>query len=81
MKNDYEGIKEILRELEKNKFCKFVAEQLSEQEKIQKITTILIIIAVLLTIVVLNWWNKLTPESNGWILAALIGYLFGRGQK
>ena len=80
-KDDYESIKELLHELEKNKFVKFVTEKLNEQAKLQKQTTLLIAIAVLGTILLLNWGSKLTPESNGWIIAALIGYLFGRGQK
>jgi len=25
--------------------------------------------------------GKLTVESNGWILAALVGYLYGRGTQ
>ncbi len=80
-KSDYEGIKKVLQEFERNKFVRFLSEQWSEQAKLQAQATLLIVLAVLGTIVILNWWGKLTPESNGWIIAALIGYLFGRGQK
>ena len=79
--DDYEGIKNLLRELEKNKFAKHVAGLWDEQVKLQKKATLVVVLAVLVTIVLLNLWGKLTSESNGWIIAALIGYLFGRGQK
>ena len=78
--DDYESVKEILRELEKNKFVKHVADMWGEQAKLKKKTTMVVVLAILAVILILNWWSKLTPESNGWIIAALIGYLFGRGQ-
>jgi len=79
--NDAEKINKVLRQLEKSKFVKHLAELWAGQERLQKYTTLFVVLAVLGTIIVLNWWGKLTPESNGWIIAALIGYLFGRGQK
>lgn len=75
-----ETFTDILHELEKNKFAKLVMERWSEQSKRNMQTTITIVIAVLLTILLLNWGEKLSVESNGWIIAALIG-LFGRGSQ
>jgi hypothetical protein len=53
-------------------------ERWYERAKMNTIMTALIVFAVLLTILLLNWGGKLSMESNGWIIAALIGYLFGR---
>jgi len=80
-KDDYERVKEVLQELEKSKFIKHIAEMWNEQAKLQKKATLVVVLAILSAIVLLNLWGKLTPESNGWIIAALIGYLFGRGQN
>ena len=79
--NDAESIKKVLRELDKNKLVKFVVERWNEQAKLQKYATLAVVLAMLGTIILLNLWNKLTLESNGWIIAALMGYLFGRIQK
>ena len=79
--DDYEGVKKLLQELEKSKFAKQCIDYWHEQAKMHMQTTLIIVAAVLITILLLNWGGKLTVESNGWIIAALLGYLFGRGQK
>ena len=79
--DDYEGIRKVLQELDKNKFVKYLTDKLHEQSKMQMLTTAFIVSAVLAVLLLLNWGDKLTQESNGWIIAALMGYLFGRGQK
>ena len=78
VKDDAEQINKILRELEKNKFVKLLMERWFERAKMSSIMTALTVFAILLTILLLNLMGKLTMESNGWIIAALIGYLFGR---
>jgi len=79
VKDDVKSINELLHELEKNKFVKSLMNQWHELAKMRMQTTLLIVIVVLVTMLLLNLGGKLTPESNGWLLAALIGYLFGRG--
>jgi len=78
--DDYESVK-FLRELEKSKFAKFIAQRWDEQAKMRMKTTLLITCVVLATILLLNWGAKLSQEANGWLLAALVGYLFGRGSQ
>lgn len=81
-KNDVESIIEVLHALEKSKFVKQLAKQFMEnwreQSKRSMKTTTIIVIALLATILLLNLLGKLSMEANGWIIAALIGYLFGR---
>lgn len=79
--NDIQSINELLRELENNKFVKSLTEHWHKLAEARMRTTLLIVFAVLATILLLNLGGKLTPESNGWILAALLGYLFGRGTQ
>jgi hypothetical protein len=76
-----ESFTDVLHELEKNKFAKSVVEKLHEQSKLNMWITITAVIAVLLTILLLNYGGKLTEESNGWIIAAIVGYVFGRGSQ
>ena len=78
-KDDAESINKVLRELEKNKFVKRYMEQQRELSKAHMRTTIIIVGTILVTMLLLNWGGKLSMESNGWLLAALMGYLFGRG--
>jgi hypothetical protein len=80
-RNEEESFTDILRELDKNKFVRLILERWNEQAKRNMQTTIVIVLAVLATILILNWWGKLSVESNGWVIAALIGYLFGRGSQ
>lgn len=81
MANQDESLTELLQELDKNKFVKSIAEKWQEQSKTNAKLTLILVAALLVTMLVLNWWGKLSMESNGWLLAALIGYLFGRSQK
>lgn len=78
VKYEDESLTEILHELEKNKFVKLLMERWHEQTKLRMQNTLIVVSAVLITILLLNFWGKLSMESNGWIIAALIGYLFGR---
>jgi xanthine/uracil permease len=80
VKDDAEQIKKVLQALEKSKLVKRVVEYWYEQPKIHARTTIIIVSLVLLTILLLNLMGKLSMESNGWIIALLLGYLFGRGK-
>lgn len=80
-RNEEESLTDVLRELEKNKFAKSVLEKLHMQSKMNMWVTITSVLAVLVTILLLNWGGKLTEESNGWIIAAIVGYVFGRGSQ
>ncbi len=80
-KDDAKSVNEILRELEKNKFVKMLMERWHELSKARMQTTTILVFAILITMLLLNLGGKLSTESNGWILAALIGYLFGRGTQ
>jgi cytochrome b len=77
-KKDVDDIGKLLSMLEKTKFVKQFIEGWREQSKRNMQTTIIIVVAILATILLLNLLGKLSTESNGWIIAALIGYLFGR---
>jgi len=81
MAKNKESVSDVLRELDNNKFAKAVMERLEIQSKRNMQTTLIIVLAVLATLLLLNWGEKLTSEANGWIIAALIGYLFGRGTQ
>ncbi|MEM4255217.1 MAG: hypothetical protein QXR53_02715 [Candidatus Norongarragalinales archaeon] len=80
-KTDDERLTDVLRELDKNKFARMVADRWYDLSKQNAKMTTIIVFAVLATVLILNWQEKLTMETNGWVIASLIGYLFGRGQK
>jgi divalent metal cation (Fe/Co/Zn/Cd) transporter len=79
MADEMEGIKNILHELEKNRLVKKLEKDWHELSKMAMYTDIVLLCIVLITILLLNWLGKLSNEANGWLLAALIGYIFGRG--
>lgn len=80
MANKEETVTDILQELKKNKFAKSALDKWSEHAKSNRQVTFLLVLAILITMLILNWCGKMTTESNGWLLAALIGYLFGRSR-
>lgn len=80
-KKNEESITEVLHELDKNQFIKQALASWLVQSKKKMWTTLAVVSAILVTVLLLNWGGKLSMESNGWILAALIGYLFGRGTQ
>ncbi len=81
VQNDIESINELLKGLEKNKFVKSVMQNWHDLARVRMRTSLILVFAVLGTMLLLNLIGKLSIESNGWILAALIGYLFGRGTQ
>ncbi len=70
--NGEESFVDILRELDKNKFARQIADKIEQLQKESAKLNFLLIIGAFTTIIFLNYMNKLSMESNGWIIAGSV---------